>query len=352
MKTVEEIYKTLRDGYAGISGYTPPEGSEFSIRLYAYAAQIQALFVHMDWVESQCFPQTATGDALTDHALTRGLSRKEGTRAAGRISFGRDEASEQELPIPAGTVCLNGNWVRFETVADGVIPAGERLITLPASAVEAGVSGNTAAGTVTLLSLPPAGVSWCVNPSPFSGGQDQEDDEALRARLLDSYRRLPNGANAAFYQNEAMRFDGVVAADVLPRISGRGTVGVVIATASGLPSQELLDEVFAHLQSLREIAVDVTVTAPVPLPVTLSAEVAPRNGVTGAEACQNAEAALYGFFNGTRLGKPLLLSELQHVLHETPGLRNYRILAPASDLAVTAGQLPMLAGLTVGEIDN
>ena len=279
MKTVEGIYKTLSDSYAGMTGYTPPEGSEFSLRLYAYAAQIQALFVHMDWVERQCFPQTAVGDALTSLALMRGLIRKEGAKAVGYITFGRDSAAEQTLPIPAGTVCLDANWVRFETTGAGAIPVGERMITLPAQACEAGTAGNAAAGMITMMSLPPAGVTWCVNQSPFSGGQDLESDESLRARLLDSYKRLPNGANAAFYQMAAMRHAGVAAVDVLPRVNGRGTVGVVIATAAGMPSAALIEEVRADLQELREIATDVIVTAPTAKPVTLSVQVAPQSGV-------------------------------------------------------------------------
>ena len=347
MKSVEEIYETLRDGYAGRTGYTPPDGSEFALRLYAYAAQIQSLFVHMDWVETQSFPQTASGDALTLHAETRGLSRKEGTRATGRIIFGRDDEADQALSIPAGMICMNENWVRFETIESGVIPAGERMTAVYAQSCETGISGNTASGTVALMSLPPTGVSWCTNPSPFSGGQDTESDDALRVRLLDSFRRLPNGANAAFYQIEAMRHDGVAAADVLPRVNGRGTVGVVIATADGLPPQSLLNEVGEHLQALREIATDVIVSAPVPVPVTLSVQVTPQDGISDSQACQNAEAALAAFFDGTRLGKPVLLRELQHILHETPGVRNYRILTPTADQDISPGQLPTLDSLTI-----
>jgi len=347
MKTVEEIYKALSDCYIGMTGYNPPEVSEFSLRLYAYAAQIQALFVHMDWVEAQCFPQTAVGDALTSHALVRGLTRKEGSKAAGEITFGRDEAADQALPIQSGTVCLTEDLVRYETTAFCVILPGERMISVPARACEAGTAGNTAAGTVTLMSLPPAGVSWCANQSPFYGGQDAEGDEALRVRLLDSYRRLPNGANAAFYQNEALRHEGVVAADVLPRVNGRGTVGVVIAAAGGQPPAALVKEVRDDLQALREIATDVIVSAPVTKPVTLSAQVAPQSGVDVQTALTNAYTALTVWFDGTRLGKPVRLADLQHVLYQTPGVGNYRVLAPAADVNIAPGELPVLAGCTV-----
>ncbi len=347
MKTVEEIYAALHGRYSELTGYTPPEGSEISLRFYAYAAQMQALDVHMDWVEAQCFPQSAAGEALTRHAVMRGLSRKGGVRATGQICFGRDEASEQELLIPGGTVCLTENLVRFVTRADGLIPAGERVTYVPSEACEPGVSGNAKAGSIALLSLPPVGVGWCTNIAPFTGGQDEEDDEALRVRLLESFRRLPNGANAAFYVREAMRHPEVAAADVLPRVQGRGTVGVVIATAAGMPPAALMEEVRAALQGIREIATDVFVSAPIACPVDLEVEVAPADGVNTAEACAAAETALRAYFGGQRLGKPLRLSDLQYLLHETPGLSNYRLVSPAADMELTPGQLPQLNALTV-----
>lgn len=41
------------------------------MRLYAVAAQVQALYVQMDWVQRQSFPQTARGVYLDYHAQTR-----------------------------------------------------------------------------------------------------------------------------------------------------------------------------------------------------------------------------------------------------------------------------------------
>jgi uncharacterized phage protein gp47/JayE len=352
LKTVEEIYEALKGEYADRAGCAPLDGSELSVRLYTYAAQIQSLYAHMDWVETQAFPQTASGEALTRHADARGLSRKEGDRATGQLCFGRTEATPQDLPVPAGTVCLTAGMLRFETVAPGVLPAGELLVYVPARACEAGVSGNVPAGAVTLMSLPPPGISWCANPTPFTGGRDGEDDASLRARLLDNFRRLPNGANAAFYQAEALRQPGVAAVTVLPRVNGRGTVGVVIAAADGLPGEALVETVRQRLQDMREIAVDVTVSAPAPLPVLLTVAVDPAPGVSPAEALQNAETALRSRFEGGLLGRPLLLAELQSWLYGTPGVRNFRILSPEADVPVSPEQLPVLDELTLLEMEG
>lgn len=50
--------------------------------------------------------------------------------------------------------------------------------------------------------------------------------------------RMPNGANAAFYQQEALSFPEVAAATVVARPRGVGTVDVFLATAAGLPTAD------------------------------------------------------------------------------------------------------------------
>lgn len=72
-------------------------------------------------------------------------------------------------------------------------------------------------------------MSSCVNPEPFSGGRDQEDDESLRERILETYARLANGAMPPYYKQAALSFPQVVAAQVVPRSRGVGTVDVVAA---------------------------------------------------------------------------------------------------------------------------
>ncbi|MDR3206845.1 MAG: baseplate J/gp47 family protein, partial [Oscillospiraceae bacterium] len=144
----------------------------------------------------------------------------------------------------------------------------------------------------------------------------------------------------------------VAAAAVLPRVNGRGTVGVVVASSAGLPDEALVEAVRLRLEDLREIAVDVTVSAPQPLPVSLTVDIAPAAGVTAAEALQNAETILRGRFDGNLLGRPLLLAELQSWLYGTPGVGNFRVLAPEADLPVSPGQLPVLAELTLQEMEE
>ena len=49
------------------TGMEAAQTSDLAVRLYAVAAQIQALYVQADWVGRQCFPQSAEGELSLIH---------------------------------------------------------------------------------------------------------------------------------------------------------------------------------------------------------------------------------------------------------------------------------------------
>ena len=91
MKSVDEIYQEL------LAGFTPEAGCDLAVRLWAAAAELQALEIQADWVLDQSFPQTAQGVYLDRHAAMRGLSRLPASRAVGTLRFSVD--SPPALPV-------------------------------------------------------------------------------------------------------------------------------------------------------------------------------------------------------------------------------------------------------------
>lgn len=350
VKTIDEIYEELLAAFADRAGYTPEDSCDLSVRLYAVAAQIQALFIQADWVLDQSFPQTAQGEYLERHAAMRGLSRTAATKAAGKLRFSVETPPAVDLTVEAGTVCMTAEEVRFETTGSVTLAAGALYADAPAEAVKAGSFGNAPTGAVSILTACPVGITACTNPAPFAGGGDEEDDTALRARVLESYQRLPNGANAAFYEQEAMRHTGVAAAAAVGRARGIGTVDVYVAGVAGLPEAALLEEIAVDLQEKREIAVDLQVLAPSAETVDVSAEIAVEDGAEYAAVRTAVEAAVGGLFTGRLLGKPVRLAELGNQIYSVPGVENYHLLAPTEDLEARSTVLPRLGTLTVTEI--
>lgn len=351
LKKVEEIYQELLEDFSKRIGRDVSHSCDLAVRLYAVAAQVQALYAQMDWVQRQSFPQTAQGIYLDYHAQTRALERRDAVKATGTMRFSVRTAPQEALSIPAGTVCLNAAGVRYETVQETALAAGETFVDAPAQAVEAGAAGNTAADTVLFLSAPPAGIVSCSNSTAFAGGEDEEDDESLRERILDSYQRLPNGANAAFYETEAMLYPGVAAARAVGRARGIGTVDVYVATTAGVPEEALLREIQADLERKREIAVDVQVKAPATKAVDIAVGVQVGTGETLETAKKTVEAALRAYFTGARLGCAVPLSELYALLNGLHGIAGYRILLPADDVAASVSVLPVLGELSVQTLE-
>ena len=350
MKEWTEIYEQMRGTFAQRAGFVPSEGCDSAVRLYALAAELQSLLMQADWVLDQSFPQTAQGMYLDYHAETRGITRGAAEKAAGVIRFAAADKVTAACPIEKSTVCMTAEGVRFETTEDAAIAVGIQWVDVPAQAAEAGAGGNVSAGTVTLLSAMPVGVVQCTNPTAFSGGCDAESDEALRGRVLASYQRLPNGANAAYYEQEAMRYPGVAAAKAVGRARGIGTVNVVIATHAGVPDAALLAAVETDLQKKREIAVDVKVLAPAVETVAVTAALKAAPGYTFAEAKAGAQSALEALFTGELLGKSVTTARLLTLLCGVEGVENVHLTAPAADVAVDATELPMLGTVTLSEL--
>ena len=332
------------------TGLEAGAAGDLAVRLYAVAAEVYGLYLQADWTWRQCFPQTAAGEYLDLHAALRGVERKGTCRAEGIIRFSVPRAGETARTIPAGTVCMTAGLVRFETTQEATLPAGELSVDAPARALEPGAAGNAAAGTILTMAVAPAGIAACTNPAGFTGGADREDDESLRKRVLDTYRRLANGANAAYYAQSAMTFGEVAAVSVLPRKRGVGTVDVVISTLSGVPGEALVEQVREKLAKAREIAVDVEVYGPTLQTVDVAVKVQVEGNRDAERVLAEVRNALQGWFSGTRLGQPVLQAELGSLIYAVEGVANYAITAPTADLALSPEILPVLGTLTVEEM--
>lgn len=346
-KTIESIYAEMLSAFREASGYLPSASCDLAARLYAAAAQIRGMYLQAQWLLDQSFPQTAKGEYLERHAQLRGISRGIATCAAGTLRFGLSLSVNGDLPIRSGTVCMTDTGIRFATTDNVVLKAGDLYVDVPAVALEPGKAGNVAANTITIMAAMPVGVKACTNPEAFSGGDDAESDEGLRRRLLDSYLRLPNGANAAYYEQTALSYTGVAAAKAVGRPRGVGSVDLYIATDAGLPDEVLLEEVNAYLQEKREISVDLQVLAPTPCDINISAAVRAAAGFTFEKAQADVDAALREVFTGAMLGKSVTLAFLGNLLYDLDSVDNYSFTAPASDLAASPTVLPRLGTVTI-----
>ena len=345
--TLEEIYAGLAAQFQVQTGKTVGSSSELAVRFYAVAAQFYSLYVQGEWTRRQCFPQTAQGEDLDKHAKLRNVARRQAARAVGTVRFYVDQPRETETEIPAQTVCMTAAGVRFLTTQPGSVEPGAMYAEVPVAADEPGAAGNVGAGAIVYMALPPMRIVACTNPEPLTNGMDQEGDEELRARVLATYRRLANGANNAFYWQAAMSFDEVAAAKVLPKNRGVGTVDIVAAAQGGAPDAALLEKLQAYFDRVREIACDVKVLSPTVETVDLSLKLWAGEDRDFDAVAQAVEQTLRAWFNGERLGQPLLRAQLTSLVYGVDGVANCVVTQPAADLPLDGVTLPVLGQLSI-----
>lgn len=348
MAKLSEILTAMGETYRELCGFDPDSASDIGIRLRVLASQLDELYTAVEQVRTEAFPQTSTGIYLDRHAAMRGFFRKPALAAEGVLRFRRTVASTSDIPIAVGTVCATraDPQVQFQTTVAGTLVAGQLSVDIPAKAVEPGAQGNVAVGSVCLMVNSAPGITSVTNPQAFAGGVDAEEDEALRARLLQGYRNINNGGNRAFYYETAMEDDGVSSANVLPRVRGRGTVDVVIAGPTGTETATV-ERLQAVFDKIREINVDVLVRRAQKSYLTISADFEPEEGYDAAKVRNNCVAAIKEYLAGFGVGKPLMVAHLTRMLLGVEGVANCRVVVPASDHAPNPDGLVACGSVTV-----
>ena len=201
----------MQNAYFEKTGECVDWHSDLGARLQTVASEILSLYAYGDFVLRQAMAATACGEYLDNHAALRDIRRKTAAQAAGALTFSLAAPKETAVPVAAGTVCSMAGkpFVQFITTEAGTIAAGETAVTVPAEALRTGSEGNAPAGTVTVMVNPPSEVLGVTNEEAFVGGFDEESDEALRRRVLASYRICQTGFSADSVREQLLQLDDV-----------------------------------------------------------------------------------------------------------------------------------------------
>ncbi len=314
-----EILKRMQDRFTELAGYSPDDASDVGIRMKVLAGEVYSLGCAIDWLRQQTYAQSAAGKPLEYRAMERGLTRKPAAAATGTLTFSRKTALWYAVPIPAGTVCATSGVgaARYVTTQDAELAPAAMSVDVPAKAEEAGAAGNTDAGTVTVSVTPPASVEAVTNGTAFSGGEDAEDDEELRARLTACWAEPATGANAAWYRGIAESFDGVFSASVVPCAKGPGTVAVYLAGKGAPAADSAVQQVKNEFAARGDLCAAVTVQAATAVPVDVSCRIAVKAGQNVIAAKLQIAEAVSEYFLGLRVGEPAVFSALTAKIFET-----------------------------------
>ncbi len=344
--TYEEILERMRGAHSEAAGFFPEDGGDAGIRIRVFAGEVMNAFHALESLRDDAFPGTAAGEALENHAGQRGLFRRAAEPSRGTLTFSRETALPYAVEIPAGTVCAaSGAGAEFETTEGAELSAGALSVTVPAKSVGAGKGQNAAVGAVDTLVTPPGGIERVTNTAPFTGGADAEDDASLRARLCAAFAALPNGVNSETYRRTALNVPGVRSANVAPRVSGAGSVGIYVYGNGEAVPEETLREVEEALSARREVGVELIVENAEAVPRRVTFYLDPAPGCAFEEAKALSTEAVERYFAGLGVGDMCTRAGIIAAVMGTGAAANCTLSESVLDYIAEPGQI-----VTAGEI--
>jgi uncharacterized phage protein gp47/JayE len=344
-KNFQEIVEEMLADFASELGVDIiSSASDIAIKAKVYSAQIEGLIFNQRFVLKQAFPQTATGQYLIDHAYPWNYEKKEATKATGTVKMGRKTGSTVDISIPAGTLFstdtdIYGKLVKGVTKENVILQAGMLEIEIAAEADSPGIGGNVPVGAFTVLNQPPAGIEYVKNDFPFLGGTDEEDEEVFRERFINGIRKPSLGGTKTDYENWALEVDGVTLAKCIPLNRGPGTVDVLIATASGQPSDDLVQAVWDHIETKRPIGADVLVLKPQIVTINVDVTISPKSGYTIEGLTESVNDAITSYINSVSVGGTVKLSAIINAVYDIPGIDDVEIISPVSNTSLGETQI-------------
>lgn len=342
--TLQELIERSRaDIEARIPGADAHRGNSVLGSLArVHAGGMHGLYGFLVWIAKQIIPDTADAEYLERWASLWGVARLQPVAATGNLTI----TGTNGISVPAGTEFQTSDGIPYTVNAEVTVASG--TATAAITAVTGGSTGNQVAGTNLTLATPIPGITSqaTVASGGLTGGTDAEPDDSLRQRLVERVQTPPHGGRAEDYIAWAKEVSGVTRAWVYPQELGIGTVTVRFTRdddASIIPDSAEVAAVQAYIDALRPVTADVTVVAPVAVPLNFTIQLTP-----GTQAVKDAVTAEIGdlLAREAEPGGTILISHIREAISIAAGETNHVLVVPAADVTHATGQIATMGTIT------
>lgn len=224
--TVEMIRNRMLESMP--EGTDKSEGSVNWNAVSAGAIEIKNILIDIDGIYQEGFIDTASRPFLIRHGEERKVSPYPATYAIGRAVF------NMEIPIGSRFSVDMVNFVVIERMSQ---------YTYKVQCETAGTEGNRHLGDMIPIEYI-QGLTKAVLEEIIVPGEDAEDTESYRERVLDSFNYQSYAGNIAYYKEKVKAIPGVGAVKVYPIWNGPGTVKLELLDGEyDIPSEEMIEEI-------------------------------------------------------------------------------------------------------------
>ncbi|SHO48150.1 baseplate J/gp47 family protein [Anaerocolumna xylanovorans] len=322
------------------------EGSIIYDALAPCAYELAQTYFNMDNFIDLVFGDTAVDEYLDRVVSDYGITRKPATKAIRKIT------TNKEIPI--------GSRWGLETTTytvTGKLTAGTGGGSVPNSyegeCEQAGEIGNHYSGT--LVNIDNISDVTASLTDIITAGEEEENDENLRARFYALVQSPSTSGNAYNYRKWALEVPGVGDAKVYPLWNGNGTVKVMIVDSSMSIDTSLEAKVYEHIETVRPIGAAVTVTSPASKEITVTAKITLNGTRLLSEVSADFTAAVAEYLKGTIFeAYSVSYAKIGSLLLGTAGISDYTDLllnGGTGNISIDDTQMPIAGAITLSEVD-
>lgn len=306
------------------------------------AAAIHTVYGYIDYLARNLLPDLADEDWLRRHANMKRCPRKAATAAAGYVRW---DVTAKDITVPAGVTIQRDDLTSYTTTVAATSAGG--VLRVPVICNVAGKAGNTDDGLAMRLVSPITGLTSAGMADSIQGGADIEDLEVWRARIIERWYWTPQGGADGDYEVWAKEVPGITRAWTYRHWSGRGTVGVMVASSdliNPVPDVATVAAVQAYIEPRAPVAgADIYVFAPSAHVVDFQIRLNPDT----PEVRYAVEAELRSMM--LRDGVPegvLKPSRISEAISIAAGEYSHTLVSPTADIPIAKGEIGVVGSIS------
>lgn len=333
-------------------------GTSLNMLVHVAAAMAEEVEFEGAQADAAGFLDTARGDALTRYVASEyGIARHGPTSAIVELVVSRTSGDDYAELVPGFVVQADGVRFALDTLVAWEIGDVTDKVVFATSVMTGPENNVQALRTWTAESSPPEGVSFA-NPARAAGGNIDEGDEALIARVRDVGSRAVRGTLTAIRLG-ALEVAEVREVSVFESLDANGApsggVFVVISDGAGNGNAALVAKVRAELGNWRPAGCAVEIFGATPRIEPISGVAVWEPGQATAANVAVLRDALRARVNrlvprsGTPAEVECLLSHavLTEVRPLVPGLRQFTPTVPVGTIEPAVGEVIRAGTITV-----
>ncbi len=333
------------------------EGSIIYDALAPAAAELAENYIWLQNAINLVFVDTSVGEYLDRLCNQIGVKRKPATAAIKQGSFYNENSNLMDVEIGSRFTCGDLYWSVIAKISDGIYQV---------QCESTGVGGNNVTGDLIPVDYIDE-LGRAILTELLIPGEDEEDDDTLRARYLAVSNDVAFAGNIEDYKEKTKALDGVGGVKVIPVWNGGGTVKLIIINSDyNVASKVLLENVQIAIcpnltdegTGLAPIGHKVTIVTPSETNINVSTKITLSSGSVLETVQQRIVDAINNYLLGLRKAWEdsssliIRISQIESTILNVDGVLDVStttINGQASNLEITQEYLPVLGKVEVRE---